>query len=131
MLSTHLQALKEELLQEVVPHSQGALQQPLTHSAPVLTDGLGGQEVPYRVSDGRQPLQALYIDQKAADATADVLLTAESQRKIQKSLKRYLMIIDDRLIKSHLFYCFSREGTPSPCTPPVIRLLQDHKTQTG
>lgn len=83
--STDLQALKEQLLEEVIPDSQGALQQPLAHSAPVLTDGVGGQEVPHSVSNGCQPLQGLHIDQKAANATADVLFTAESRRNSPKA----------------------------------------------
>lgn len=55
------------------------LQQTLAHSAPVLTDGVSGQEVPHSISDGCQPLQALDVDQKAANTTADILLTAEDR----------------------------------------------------
>ena len=71
----HLQALKEEMLQEVLPHIQGALQQALTHTAPVHADGISGEEIPNCVSDGRQCLQAGHINQQAADASANVLLT--------------------------------------------------------
>lgn len=71
------------MLQEVIPDSQGALQKLLAHSTPVLTDGVSGQEVPHRISNGGQPLQALHIDKKVANTTADVLLTAKSQGKIK------------------------------------------------
>lgn len=43
----------------------------------MLADGLSGQEVPHGVPDGRQPLQALHVDQEAPDAAAHVLLAAE------------------------------------------------------
>lgn len=61
----------------------------------MLTDGVSGQEVPHGVSNSRQPLQALHIDQKAAYATADVLLTAENRGEIQA-----LIIIPQNSISS-------------------------------
>ena len=63
------------MLQEVLPNIQGALQQALTHTAPVQADGVIGEEIPDSVPDGRQGLQAGHIHQQATDAAADVLLT--------------------------------------------------------
>lgn len=56
----------------------------------MLTDGVSGEEVPDCISDGCQPLQALYIDEKAADTTANVLLTPENTGHIGEALINYL-----------------------------------------
>lgn len=77
--STNLQALEEKLLKEVIPDRQGAVQQPLTHTVPMLTDGVRGQEVPHCISDGRQPFQAFHVDQETSNAMADILLTSENR----------------------------------------------------
>lgn len=55
------------------------LQQLLAHCAPMLTDGVSGEEVPHSVSDGRQPFEALDIEQKTSNTMADVLLTSENR----------------------------------------------------
>lgn len=72
--------MKEELLQEVLPHSQGAPQHLLTYVTPVLTDGVCDQKVPHSVSNGCQSLEALHVDQEGANALTDVLLTAENRK---------------------------------------------------
>lgn len=55
------------------------LQQSLAYSAPMLTDGVSGEEVPHSISDGRQPFEALDIDQKTSNTMTDVLLTSENK----------------------------------------------------
>lgn len=59
----------------------------------MLTDGVSGQEVPHSVSNGRQPFQALHIDQEAANTTANVLLTAGNRGEIPKPLSTKLSAI--------------------------------------
>ena len=73
----YLQALEEELLQQVVPEGDWLVQEPLAHHGPVLVDGVAGQQVPHAIPDGGQALEATHEHQQAAHAAADVLLTPE------------------------------------------------------
>lgn len=61
-----------------MPQVERFIQQALTHSAPVLADGVAAQQLTHRVPDGGQTLQTLNIYEQAAHAAAHVLFTPDT-----------------------------------------------------